>query len=370
MYFCYANPCRKLAFLQKPVASEVSLRPLRSVLEWLPGVALCAVVTALALELQDIEERVVGRPYLEAIVLAILIGIVVRTLWSPGPRWTRGIDFSAKTLLEIAVALLGASISVEAVLRGGAPLVLGIVGVVTASLAASYVVGRGFRLPHRLAILVACGNSICGNSAIAAVAPIIGADQDEITSSIAFTAVLGIVVVLLLPPLAELLKLTPRESGVFAGLTVYAVPQVLAATSPLGLLSTQIGTMVKLMRVLMLGPVMLLIALSMNRSRRNAATNTDRRQRDLPLARLLPWFIVGFAILMGARSLGWIPSRAIGPIDQAVSFLTIIAMAALGLGVDLKSLCRIGGRTTLAASVAVLILGCLSLGLIHLLPSV
>jgi uncharacterized membrane protein YadS len=182
MYFCYANPCRKLAFLQKPVASEVSLRPLRSVLEWLPGVALCAVVTALALELQDIEERVVGRPYLEAIVLAILIGIVVRTLWSPGPRWTRGIDFSAKTLLEIAVALLGASISVEAVLRGGAPLVLGIVGVVTASLAASYVVGRGFRLPHRLAILVACGNSICGNSAIAAVAPIIGADQDEITS--------------------------------------------------------------------------------------------------------------------------------------------------------------------------------------------
>jgi uncharacterized integral membrane protein (TIGR00698 family) len=340
------------------------LRQLRPILELLPGVALCAIVTALALGLQGIEQRVIGRPYLEAIVLAILIGIAVRTAWSPGSRWISGIDFSGKTLLEIAVALLGASISVQAALSGGTGLILGIVGVVVVSLVASYAVGRGFRLPHRLALLVACGNSICGNSAIAAVAPIIGAEAEEIASSIAFTAVLGVVVVLVLPPLAELLSLTPRESGVLAGLTVYAVPQVLAATFPLGLLSTQIGTMVKLIRVLMLGPVMLLITLAVGRK---AAASAEATQRDLPLTRLLPWFIVGFALLMGARSLNWIPSRAIGPLDQSASFLTIIAMAALGLGVDLKSLRRVGGRITLAASIAVLILGGLSLGLIHLL---
>jgi uncharacterized integral membrane protein (TIGR00698 family) len=341
------------------------MRRLRSILELLPGVALCAVVTLLALALQSLEQRVVGRLYLEAIVLAILIGIAVRTLWSAGPRWIKGVDFSAKTLLEIAVALLGASISVQAALTGGVGLVLGIVGVVMVSLFATYAVGRGFRLPHRLALLVACGNSICGNSAIAAVAPVIGADAEEITSSIAFTAVLGVVVVLLVPPVAELLSLTPRESGVLAGLTVYAVPQVLAATLPLGLLSTQIGTMVKLIRVLMLGPVVLFITLAVNRSRSD--TNAEGLQHKLPLTRLLPWFIVGFAILMGARSLGWIPVRAIQPIDQTAGFLTIIAMAALGLGVDLKSLRHVGGRIILAASVAVLILGGLSLGLIHLL---
>jgi uncharacterized integral membrane protein (TIGR00698 family) len=333
-------------------------------LDLLPGLALCAIVTTAALGLQGIEQRVIGRPYLEAIVLAILIGIVVRTAWSPGQRWIPGIDFSGKMLLEIAVALLGASISVQAALSGGTGLVLGIVGVVAISLIASYAVGRGFRLPHRLALLVACGNSICGNSAIAAVAPIIGAEAEEITSSIAFTAVLGVVVVLLLPPLADVLNLTPRESGVLAGLTVYAVPQVLAATFPLGLLSTQIGTMVKLIRVLMLGPVMLLITLAVSR---NAAARAEAAHRNLPLARLLPWFIVGFALLMTARSLGWIPSPAIGPIDQIARFLTIIAMAALGLGVDLKTLRHVGGRITLAASVAVLILGGLSLGLIHLL---
>ena len=109
-------------------------------------------------------------------------------------------------------------------------------------LAASYAIGRLLGLPVRLAILVACGNSVCGNSAIAAIAPVIGADGDDIASSISFTAILGVVIVLGLPLLIPLLGLSPTRYGILAGLTVYAVPQVLAATVPAGLLSTQIGT--------------------------------------------------------------------------------------------------------------------------------
>jgi uncharacterized membrane protein YadS len=108
-------------------------------------------------------------------------------------------------------------------------------------------------------VLVACGNSICGNSAIAAVAPVIGADGEDVAASIAFTAVLGVVVVLLLPFLAPLLHLSGLQYGVLAGLTVYAVPQVLAATAPLGMVAVQMGTLVKLVRVLMLGPVVLVL---------------------------------------------------------------------------------------------------------------
>ena len=108
-----------------------------------------------------------------------------------------------------------------------------------------------------MAILVACGNSICGNSAIAAVAPVIGADSDDVASSISFTAVLGVIVVLTLPLLVPILHLSLTQYGVLAGLTVYAVPQVLAATLPIGALSNQVGTVVKLVRVLMLGPVVL-----------------------------------------------------------------------------------------------------------------
>src|SRR5690606_16194235 len=109
--------------------------------------------------------------------------------------------------------------------------------------------------------LIACGNSICGNSAIAAVAPVIGARDDEVAASIGFTAVLGIVAVLVLPVVAGLLGFSEARFGILAGMTVYAVPQVLAATSAAGAVALHFGTIVKLVRVLMLGPVCLMLAL-------------------------------------------------------------------------------------------------------------
>jgi uncharacterized membrane protein YadS len=126
--------------------------------------------------------------------------------------------------------LLGGSVSLAAIVASG-PLLLGaIVATVIAAIASSYSISRLLGLPARLSILIACGNSICGNSAIAAVAPVIGADSDDIASSISFTAILGVVMVLGLPLLIPLLGLSATQYGVLAGLTVYAVPQVLAAT--------------------------------------------------------------------------------------------------------------------------------------------
>src|SRR5579863_8483944 len=165
----------------------------------IPGAALCVAIGAIAFGVQYLEADFIGRAYIEAIVIAIVLGALIRTVWKPGPRWVRGIDFSAKTLLEFAVAMLGASISIRAIVTQGLGLLLGVAVVVAASILASYTIGRLFGLSQRLALLVACGNSICGNSAIAAVAPIIEAEPDDIVSSIAFTAILGVAVVLLLP---------------------------------------------------------------------------------------------------------------------------------------------------------------------------
>src|SRR6185295_14484806 len=161
---------------------------------------------------------------------------------------------------------------------------------------------RALDLPRHMAILIACGNSICGNSAIAAVAPIIGAKPGDVASSIAFTAVLGVIVVLGLPLLVPILELSLTQYGTLAGLTVYAVPQVLAATLPIGELSNQVGTIVKLVRVLMLGPVVLGLALLMGRMRSASAAPGERRWP--PLRELVPWFIVGFLLLALVRSLG------------------------------------------------------------------
>jgi uncharacterized integral membrane protein (TIGR00698 family) len=334
----------------------------------LPGVALCLAITAAGMGLEHLERLLFGRAWLESLVLAILLGSAVRTFWRPAQRFSAGITFSAKTLLEVAVVLLGASVSAAAIAGEGAALIAAIVGVVMLSLGVSYGIGRALRLPHRMALLIACGNSICGNSAIAAAAPVIGAGGEEVAGAIAFTAVFGVAAVLGLPLLMPLLGLSAAQYGVFAGLTVYAVPQVLAATASAGLLSVQVGTLVKLVRVLMLGPVILTLALipAPASSSMNAKANAQRRQRP-PLSKLVPWFIVGFLLLMGMRTFGLVPAVLDLPAAHLATLLTTVSMAALGLGVDVRSVARAGPRVTAAVVLSLTMLGLFSYGAIALL---
>ena len=339
-----------------------------------PGTLLCAALSLAAEGLARIEARLAGAAWLEALVLAILVGTAVRTAWTPGRRWTPGIEFSGRVLLEVAVVLLGASVSARTVLAAGPALLLGIAAVVVLAIGCSYAIGRMLGLPHRLATLVACGNSICGNSAIAAVAPIIGAGGEDVAAAIAFTAVLGVLVVLALPLTVPLLHLSILQYGALAGLTVYAVPQVLAATAPVGAVAVQLGTLVKLVRVLMLGPVVLGLSLLARRLRDepdaaapHVTAGARRGPGRLPLSRLVPWFIVGFLVLAGLRSAAVIPQATLAPVADVANLLTVISMAALGLGTDLRAVARAGGRAVVAVTASLLILGGISLGLIRLL---
>jgi uncharacterized integral membrane protein (TIGR00698 family) len=335
----------------------------------LPGIALCAIVTAAAYALEAGERVIAGKAWLEALVLAILIGTAVRSLWTPDAKWHAGIAFSAKYLLEVAVVLLGASVSAATILAAGPALLIGIVGVVASAILLSFGIGRLFGLPTRMALLIACGNSICGNSAIAAVAPVIGANSDDVAASIAFTAVLGVVVVLCLPLLGFALGMSGVAYGALAGLTVYAVPQVIAAAAPLGALAVQTGTLVKLVRVLMLGPVCLVLSLVAPRLAPQAvpdgeviAGEVTKKHPDI--THLVPWFVIGFLGLVACRSLGLVPINAIAPTARFATLLTVVSMAALGLGVDVRTVAKAGGRVTAAVVLSLLGLGGISLALL------
>jgi uncharacterized integral membrane protein (TIGR00698 family) len=330
----------------------------------LPGFVVCIAITIAAILLQQAEIHFAGQPYLEAIVVAILLGVAIRTVWSPGPRWIPGINFSAKFVLELAIVMLGASVSIATILSLGPVLIVGIACIVAVSIGASFLICQAVRLPKRMSILIACGNSICGNSAIAALAPVIGADSDDVASSISFTAVLGVVVVLGLPLLVPVLQLSLTQYGVLAGLTVYAVPQVLAATLPIGELSNQVGTVIKLVRVLMLGPVVLGFSLFPG-SLRPVSKQAPSERHGPRLGELVPWFIIGFLIALIARSLGVIPQSLVSPTTRTAGFLTTVAMAALGLGVDVRVVARTGVRVTLAVTASLIVLGAMSYGLIR-----
>lgn len=341
-------------------AGAAALRANASAL--LPGLALCAAIALAARAGQALERAVLGQAWLDALVLAILIGAALRTAREPGPAFRPGIRFAAGRLLEVAVVLLGASLDLRAVAAGGVRLPLAIAAVVAFCLLAGYAAGRAIGLPHRTAMLIACGNAICGNSAIAAVAPILGAGAKEVASAVAFTAVLGVVAVLALPPLGAALGLTAPQYGAFAGLTVYAVPQVLAATAPFGSLAMQAGTLVKLLRVLMLGPVVVgLSAVERWRARRRQGAAGQPGGAAPASAGFLPWFILGFLALAAANAAGLVPEAARAPVQSAAGLLTVVAMAALGLGVDLRGLLRAGRGAAAAATAALVVLGCVSL---------
>lgn len=317
----------------------------REILGVLPGLGLAIGVTALAVGVERLELWLVGQRYVDGLVIAILAGTVIHTFIGLNTRFVAGVQFAARTILEVAVVLLGGTISAAALAQSGFQLVAAVAAVVVLALTASYLVARWLGLDERLATLVACGNSICGNSAIMATAPVIDAPAEDVAASIAFTAALGIVVVLLLPLVFGVLGLTEWQYGVVAGLSVYAVPQVLAATGPVGVLSTQVGTLVKLMRVLMLGPVVLFVGL------RRGGKSTRLR-----FSVLVPWFIIGFLLAMLARSFELLPEVTIGPLQQASSLLTLVSMAALGLSVDLRSVLGSGGRVLAAGSLSILVL--------------
>jgi len=318
-----------------------------------PGVVLCLILTLIAQALQTLGQRFLGSFSLDAVVFAIILGVLFRSISAPYldlKRFEAGVGFAARFLLEVAVLLLGASISVSLLVQSGLVLVGAVACLVVAGIASSYAVARLLRLPPRLALLIACGNAICGNSAIAAVASVIKAKSDEIAPAIAFTAVLGVVAVLLMPLAAPLLSFNDHQYGTFAGMTVYAVPQVLAATLPVSIAASHSGTLVKLIRVLMLGPVIMLVSLLSRR------TDGDGH-RSVGLKRVLPWFIIGFAVMMGLRSVDLIPHLLLEPFAQAAKFLTIVSMAALGVGVDVRALAHSGARVVVAATLSLLILG-------------
>ena len=319
-----------------------------------PGLVVVAIVSAVAVAIGTIETRLLGRPLVEPLVVAILVGMAVRAFAGTSERFEPGIRFAAKQVLEVAVFLLGATMDVPRLFASGPLLAVGIVFLVCAALGAGYAIGRFAGLSPNLSILVASGNAICGNSAIAAVAPVIGADREDVAASIALTAVLGVVVVLLLPLLVPLAGLTQQQYGVLAGLTVYSVPQVLAAAFAVSAVSGQIATVVKLARVLMLGPVVTFFALRAHRT--SSAT--------LSLRTLVPWFVFGFVVLAIARSMHLIPDGAAAVAKNAATWLTIAAMAALGLSVDLRAVRAVGSSVILAVTLSLGVLVVMSLALI------
>jgi uncharacterized integral membrane protein (TIGR00698 family) len=338
----------------------------------IPGLALVVAVSALAWIAERALTALVGHPTLEAIVLAILIGAIVRLFWTPAEGFAPGIALAAGFLLEVAIVLLGFGADLQQFIKAGLPLVASIVGVVVAAIVTGVAIGRALGLSPVHALLVACGNAICGNSAIAALAPVLGAKRDEVASAIAYTAVLGVVVILGLPFLAPLFGLNDYQYGVLAGLTVYAVPQVIAAAYPVSLLAGQTATLVKLVRVLMLGPLVVVLSLLRRRRERRAHEKLGESPAaalaGTGVGELLPWFVVGFMIAGALRSFGVVRPPLADLARDSARVLTVLAMAALGLNVDIHAIRKVGPEVAATVTGSLVVMVTIALVIVRWLP--
>jgi len=288
-----------------------------------------------------VQRAAIGIDILEPIVLALLLGVAIRAAIGPLGRLGPGAAYASITILEWSIVLLGASVQLQSILAPGLVLPAFILTVVTASLVVSYAIGRRLGLSRNLALLVAVGNSICGNSAIIAVAPIIKAERHEVASSIALTAVLGVTLVLTLPVAMMVIGLNQYQYGVLAGMSVYSVPQVVAATLGVGQVAGAVAAVVKLTRVLLLGPLVVTIAVL-------TGHRDSVRGGGTTIWRYIPWFVVGFLLFGGLRSVGIIPEPLADASRELARWATVLAMAGLGLGVELAVVRSVGPRVAAA----------------------
>lgn len=324
-----------------------------------PGVVLCVAIGFLSWLIDQAEVESFRYAALEAIVLAILIGIALRTVWTPTRAFRPGIDFTAKFVLEVAIVLLGASLDLHSLESLGFALLAAVFMTTAMTLGLGVAVGRFAGLSGNLAILIAVGNAICGNSAIAAAAPVIRAKKDEVASAISLTAVLGVLVVLALPRLIDPFGLNDHQYGILAGMVVYAVPQVLAATIPVSDASGQVGALVKLIRVALLGPVVAMLAFI------HRGGSKDQQLR-FSLTHYLPWFVLGFFLTSLLRTAGVLPAELGSSAKDLSRWLTIASMAALGLGVDVHAVRKSGPRVVLVVCGLLVMLVSLGITLIQL----
>ncbi len=318
-------------------------RPVPWIVHHGPGLGLTAILAVMAYGVGLLEASLLPFVIVEPLLLALIAGMVIRALWLPSPRIAAGIGFAAKEILEVAIVLLGLTLNLRAVQDAGLKLGLAIILCVSLALVGGTALGRLAGLPPKQALLIAVGNAICGNSAIAAAAPVINAKRSEVASAIALTAVLGVVVVIALPLLVPLIGLTFLQYGVVAGLTVYAVPQVVAATISVSVTSSQIASLVKLTRVLCLGPVVMILAFLYRGERAGAARPS--------ISQFVPWFVMGFLLLAIVRTTGVVSDGTITQAGNVSTVLTVAAMAGLGLSVDLAAVRQSGLRIGLVVLV-------------------
>lgn len=306
---------------------------------------------------------VIGGP-----VFAILAGMAIALLVRDKGRAQAGIAYTSKTILQYAVILLGFGLNLSEVAKVGLQSLPIILSTITTSLVVSFLLHRLLHIPSNISTLVGVGSSVCGGSAIAATAPVIGADDEEIAQSISVIFLFNVIAALIFPKLGMILGLSNEGFGLFAGTAVNDTSSVTAAAAAWdglhGSNTLDAATIVKLTRTLAIIPITLVLAV--RRARKAESENGEK----ISLRQVFPFFIlffIGASVITTVAVAAGVPAEVFLPMKDLSKFFIVMAMGAIGLQTDVVKLIKSGAKPILMGLSCWIGITLVSLGLQHVM---
>lgn len=291
-------------------------------------------------------------PIIGGAVIAILAGMILTLFIKNKAPFASGIKFTSKKILQWAVVLLGFGLNLSVILETGKQSLPIILSTITVSLVIAYVLHKLMHIPGKISTLVGVGSSICGGSAIAATAPVIDADDEEVAQAISVIFFFNVLAALIFPTLGKLIgfsTVSGEAFGIFAGTAVNDTSSVTAAASTwdnmwgLGSATLDTAVTVKLTRTLAIIPITLVLAFLRTRSEKSSGAEGKKVSLKQIFPMFILYFIAASVITTIAVSCG-VDAGVFSPIKELSKFFIVLAMSAIGLNTDIIKLIKTGGK--------------------------
>ena len=300
------------------------------------GIAICFAVAGFSVLL---EEMIPGG-MLGASIIALFTGTIINSFFHPD--WMKpALKFTSKKILKAAIVLLGASLSVGTIVSVGKMTFFVMIFTFAMCFGGGYFIRKLFGLNWKLSNLISAGTGICGGSAVAAIAPVIDADDKDIAFAMSSTFLFDMVMVALYPLMGRALGMSDIAYGIWAGTSVNDTASVVASGYAFSEAAGDFATMVKLTRTIAIIPTVLVFAWIGTRIKQKEMNSASNGQR-VNLWKIIPWFIGGFLLLAILNSVGVIPAELSGVLKTASKFLMVTALAAIGLNTSITDFKKAG----------------------------
>ena len=312
-------------------------------------------------------------PIIGGPVFAIISGMIITLIMKDKTQFESGIKYTSKKILQYAVILLGFGLNLQVILQTGAQSLPIILATISTSLIVAYVLCKVMHIPSKISTLVGVGSSICGGSAIAATAPVIDADDEEVAQAISVIFFFNVLAAVLFPAFGSWLgfdQTSGEAFGIFAGTAINDTSSVTAAASTwdsmygLGSQTLDKAVTVKLTRTLAIIPITLVLAFV--RTRKTSENGSEK----VSLKQVFPFFIlffIGASIITTIATTLGVPSSFFAPLKELSKFFIIMAMAAIGLNTNIVKLIKTGGKPIIMGLCCWIGITAVSLGMQHIL---